>query len=223
MVASESPHFIGGITMTTRIRFLALGALACAAVFLSAGRSEAQYRGIRTGRVYPPFSPNRMPGWDWRRTYPWSPYNYGRNPYNPIRYPYIAPYPVYAPYVAPYPVPYAVPSTPVPQGAAAGGVSAYPGDMTPTPTGPIKAPPPGAAEIELRVPDGLAQVWFDGENTYTMGTLRYYVTPELPNGKDLHYDVKVQWNRDGRPVTDERQITVRAGEKVVVDLTRPTK
>jgi hypothetical protein len=33
-----------------------------------------------------------LPGWDWWRTYPWSPYNYGRNPYNPIR---IYPYPGY--------------------------------------------------------------------------------------------------------------------------------
>jgi uncharacterized protein (TIGR03000 family) len=207
--------------MTKTFRFLTLGVLAGATVLLAAGNCDAQYFGSRPARIRPNFPPNRMPGWDWRRIYPWSPYNYGRNPYNPIRYPYIAPYPVYAPYDMPYPITYGVPGTPVPQGTS-DGISAYPGDLIPTPTGPIKAPPPGAAEIELRVPDRLAQVWFDGENTYSMGTLRYYVTPELPNGKDLPYDVKVQWNRDGQAVTDQRQITVRAGGKVVVDFTRPT-
>jgi hypothetical protein len=44
---------------------------------------------------------NHMPGWDWQRTYPWSAYNYGRNPYNPI----VVPYPVYSPYVYPAYVP----------------------------------------------------------------------------------------------------------------------
>src|SRR5690242_7879237 len=48
--------------------------------------------------------PRHMPGWDWWRTYPWSPYNYGRNPYNPIVFPYA--YPV------PYPDPVAVPVPP---------------------------------------------------------------------------------------------------------------
>lgn len=45
----------------------------------------------------------RPPGWDWRRIYPYSPYNYGRNPYYgpwnaPPPYPYPMPYPVPTPY-----------------------------------------------------------------------------------------------------------------------------
>src|SRR5262245_50622074 len=51
-------------------------------------------------RPLPPFQPanqpNHMPGWDWWKIYPWSPYNYGRNPYNPIIYPPY--YPDYNPY-----------------------------------------------------------------------------------------------------------------------------
>lgn len=35
---------------------------------------------------------NRMPGWDWWRTYPWSPYNAYRNPYWYYPYtPYVTP------------------------------------------------------------------------------------------------------------------------------------
>lgn len=48
------------------------------------------------------YRPNHhLPGWDWRRTYPYSWYNYGRNPYNPIVVPYYyypQPYPVPVPY-----------------------------------------------------------------------------------------------------------------------------
>jgi hypothetical protein len=51
-----------------------------------------------------PVVPSPMPGWDWWRIYPWSPYNYGRNPYNPIIYPY--PYP-YVPYYGSYSPSYA--------------------------------------------------------------------------------------------------------------------
>jgi hypothetical protein len=49
-----------------------------------------------------------MPGWDWRHIYPWSPENYGRNPYNPIVVPYpyyVDPYPVYTPAPPPVTVP----------------------------------------------------------------------------------------------------------------------
>ena len=66
------------------------------ALLVPAGPGHAQYRVGRRAA----FPPNRMPGWDWWRIYPWSPYNYGRNPYNPawVPYPYYAPYPYYTPY-----------------------------------------------------------------------------------------------------------------------------
>jgi uncharacterized protein (TIGR03000 family) len=216
--------------MVKPLRLFTLGVLACSAVLLLAGNCQAQYRGYGRGG-YRPFPPNRMPGWDWWRIYPWSPYNYGRNPYNPIRVPYIAPYPVYTPYAMPYGVPYQEPYAapyvaaypPADGGLASGGGAAYQGDMAPTPTGPITSPPPGAAEIKLFVPDRFATVWFDGENTSSMGTSRYYVTPELPKGRDFHYDVKAQWNQGGRTVVEERKITVRAGETAVVDFTKPAQ
>lgn len=48
------------------------------------------------------YRPAAMPGSDWWRTYPYSAYNYGRNPYNPIVVP--VPYPTYynSYYVNPY-------------------------------------------------------------------------------------------------------------------------
>ena len=55
-----------------------------------------------------------MPGWDWWRTYPWSPYNAWKNPYWYPPYNGNYPYPpgaVYPDY--PYPVPPPVPLPPV--------------------------------------------------------------------------------------------------------------
>jgi hypothetical protein len=79
--------------------FLAL-ALLCSDLALPS-HAEATFR---RGRYRP--GPGPMPpGWDWWRIYPWSPYNYGRNPYNPavVGYPYIVPtpYPVYSPMGSP--------------------------------------------------------------------------------------------------------------------------
>lgn len=69
------------------------------------------FRGRFARPVYyrpPVTSTTHMPGWDWWRIYPYSPYNYGRNPYNPIILPYVYP----MPYPTPYPVPYSYPTYP---------------------------------------------------------------------------------------------------------------
>ena len=76
--------------------FLFASLLGCVVVLTAADTAQAQY--LRGRNV-----PNRriLPGSDWWRIYPWSRYNYGRNPYNPI----ILPYPYPTPYPAPYPYP----------------------------------------------------------------------------------------------------------------------
>jgi uncharacterized protein (TIGR03000 family) len=156
-----------------------------------------------------------MPGWDWRRIYPWSPYNYGRNPYYPAVYPYVVPYPVYSPYPA---TGYA-PNTPVGPGSASPAGYYTEQEPLPDPTGRISSPPPNAALIRLYVPDEFAQVWFDGVQTSSVGTTRYYVTPELD--KTYHYQVKARWRRNGQAVTEERRITVSPNQSAVVDFTKP--
>ena len=100
--------------MEKSVRVLAIVLLSTVALLLPAGSAEAQGpRGMGRAPLPPAvLPPNRMFGWDWWRTYPWSPYNYGRNPYNPavVPYPYVVPYryPVYNPYPIynPYPVYY---------------------------------------------------------------------------------------------------------------------
>ena len=63
--------------------------------------------------VYPPNYDTRMPGSDWWRIYPWSPYNAWQNPYWYPPYNRNYPYPPGAAYpVYPYPVPSPAPPLP---------------------------------------------------------------------------------------------------------------
>jgi uncharacterized protein (TIGR03000 family) len=151
-----------------------------------------------------------MPGWDWWRTYPWSPYNYGRNPYNPIiyPYPYVAgyPYPVYPPYDPGY-----VPASPP---------VVYRAASEPSVSGPLSSPPPGTALIRLRAPSEWAKVEFDGEETSRMGLNRTFVTPTLQPGKTYSYVMTVTWTQNGKPMSAERTIRVKAGQITQVNLRR---
>jgi uncharacterized protein (TIGR03000 family) len=194
--------------------------LPLAALLLGAASAEAQmFRGVPHVSSYHPvmpvMNPQHMPGWDWWRIYPWSPYNYGRNPYNPI----ILPYPMY---YSGYPYPLYVPPAP---GYASGYAGAVPQLSQPSPVQPTAGPaiaPPDAALVVVRVPDPSAQVLFNGEQTYTRGqTVRQFATPELAAGKTYSYTVTASWTRDGQPVTEERQVKVRRGQVSTVDFTQP--
>ena len=199
--------------MANRTRLTVAAVAACFAALAAAAPAEA--RVVR--RVYAPVVrpyPYRLPAWDWRRIYPWSPYNYGRNPYNPI----IVPYP--PPYYPPYPPP----AYGIDNAAAADGAvlltSASQQVLMPHPSGEVRTPPPDAAVVQVRVPDASAHVLFDGERTYTAGTTRYFVTPDLPEGK-YHYTLSASWAQGGDTVTKERDIEVTAGHTTVVDFARP--
>src|SRR5262249_6280644 len=173
------------------------------------GYARPGYSGYRPP-VYPP---NRMPGWDWWRTYPWSPYNYGRNPYNPAIIPY--------PYVSSYYYPVATPA--LPDGALVPTASAQQ-VLVPHPVSGYTIPPANAAVIEVRVPDTFAEVTFDDIRTSSLGATRYYVTPELRPGKTYQYTVGVSW-RDlaGRPVSRQRTVKVVAGHTSVVDFSQAAR
>jgi uncharacterized protein (TIGR03000 family) len=201
----------------TRARLIVLALLAGA--ILMALPAECAAQRFRRAPVFPP---NRMPGWDWWRTYPWSPYNYGRNPYNPavVPYPYPYVYPSY--YYAPYP-PYPVGPSALADGAIVPTASA-PQVVVPHPVSGYTEPPADAAVLELRVPDTFAAVTFDGVRTSSLGDTRWYVTPELQPGKSYHYTVAVTWSDlEGKPATRERTVKVLAGHTSVVDFTQAAR
>ena len=92
----------------------------------------------------------------------------------------------------------------------------------PQASGPVKEPPADAAVIVVHVPDASAEVLFDGERTYTAGTTRYFVTPDLPDGQTEKYTVSARWKQHGESVKREHKIEAEAGQVQVVDFMRRT-
>jgi len=79
------------------------------------------------------------------------------------------------------------------------------------------------ALLEVRVPTADAEVWVEGKKTSTTGTNRRYVSPPLTPGHKYAYEIRVRWSEGGREVSQTREVTVRAGERVAVDFTAPPK
>lgn len=71
--------------------------------------------------------------------------------------------------------------------------------------------------LEVRVPDG-ADVWIDGHQTRQRGTIREFQSPPLQPGQDYRYEVRASWMEDGRRVDRTKEVAVRAGERVSVDM-----
>jgi uncharacterized protein (TIGR03000 family) len=100
---------------------------------------------------------------------------------------------------------------------------------SPAAPGQTLVPPPGEAaapqqadsraRIWLRVPADAA-VWFEGIKTRQTGAERYFFSPPLAPGVTYAYDVEARWKEGGKPVERQRQIVVRAGDSLRVDLTR---
>jgi uncharacterized protein (TIGR03000 family) len=185
-----------------------LAVVALAVVALLAPAHPAHATIFRRRVAYRPyFPPNHMPGWDWWRTYPYSPYNYGRNPYNPI-FPYpVPPGPFYlTPTVSAYPA-----QPPAPNIGT--GITNSPVSVSPTPTTGV---------VRVLLPDTFASVQFNGEPISGVGSTRYYVSPPMQAGQVNAYNITASWTGDvGQPVTQHRIAKVSPGQTTVVDFGRP--
>jgi uncharacterized protein (TIGR03000 family) len=70
--------------------------------------------------------------------------------------------------------------------------------------------------VNLRVPSD-AKIWIDGSPTKQTGTTRSFESPPVAVGPEYGYQIRIQWNRDGKDVTQTRKVTVHAGD--VINLT----
>jgi uncharacterized protein (TIGR03000 family) len=139
-------------------------------------------------------------------------YSPGPNPifglpgaYNPAQYSYPAPG-VYGGTVF---KPFAMPTLST-------GVPAY---NVPPP--PAEWPAVTSARVTVRVP-AEAKLWVDGKLRKPTWPARDFVTPPvLRAGLTYQYTFRAEWTRDGRPVTRERPVTVRATGSTDVDFTKP--
>jgi uncharacterized protein (TIGR03000 family) len=85
-----------------------------------------------------------------------------------------------------------------------------------SPPATIEASTKRPARINLLVPAD-AKIWFDESQTNQTGAVRSFESPPLPGDRDYNYQVRIQWKRDGKDVSEARKIIVHAGE--VINLT----
>jgi uncharacterized protein (TIGR03000 family) len=77
-----------------------------------------------------------------------------------------------------------------------------------------------AVRINLRVPAD-AKIWFDGSQTIQTGTARRFESPPLAVGPEYAYQVRIQWERDGKKVEQTSQVIVHAGVTYEENRPRP--
>ncbi len=82
------------------------------------------------------------------------------------------------------------------------------------------APQDDRANIRVILPRADAKVWFSDSPTEQSGQMRRYVSPKLSLDKDYSYEVKAQWEENGKLVTRTKHVTVSANSTVSVDFTR---
>jgi uncharacterized protein (TIGR03000 family) len=89
----------------------------------------------------------------------------------------------------------------------------------PKPDKTSEAAPP-AATILVSLPAD-AKLSIDDSPTTSTGPSRVFVSPALAADRDFHYTLKAEVVRDGKPITMEKQVTVRAGRETPVTFTLP--
>jgi uncharacterized protein (TIGR03000 family) len=80
---------------------------------------------------------------------------------------------------------------------------------------------PACADIEVRLPQADARVSVDGQLTPTHGNLRRLQSPPLAGGQEYEYRIEAIWHEEGRSVSRERVVRLRAGSRALVDFTQP--
>src|SRR5262249_14957397 len=77
-----------------------------------------------------------------------------------------------------------------------------------------------SAVINLQVPSD-AKIWFDQTQTKQTGTMRSFESPSLDVGSEYAYQIRIQWKRDGKDITETRQVTLHAGDVINLTLGSP--
>jgi uncharacterized protein (TIGR03000 family) len=143
----------------------------------------------------------------WYRGGCWSGYSWGR--------------PCYSYYGGPaYYLGYNYPSFP----SYADGVLAGPADVSGGPTTAqtgLTAAGANTATVEVRLPKENAGVWFDNDRMGQTGLKRVFRSEAFDPNREYTYDVTARWTEGDQQVERRRTVTIRAGQRSVVDFTSP--
>jgi uncharacterized protein (TIGR03000 family) len=78
----------------------------------------------------------------------------------------------------------------------------------------------GETQLQVIVPDEQAQLWLDGLRMSSTGATRNFGFPDEGPGQTYMHKLTVSWMRDGKPITQEREVQVPGGKLAVIDFTR---
>lgn len=90
--------------------------------------------------------------------------------------------------------------------------SAVPTEAPAEPT-PADAPADDSAAIEVTLPAG-AKVFVNGVLTTSTGSSRSYVSKGLLQGRTYSYKLRVEFERDGQKVVEQKAVQMRSGDRV---------
>jgi uncharacterized protein (TIGR03000 family) len=71
----------------------------------------------------------------------------------------------------------------------------------------------GSARLIIEVPSD-SKLYIDGKQTTSGADVRHFKTPALESGQTYFYDVKVELEKDGKILTANKRVYVRAGDVV---------
>ncbi|MEZ6141830.1 MAG: TIGR03000 domain-containing protein [Zavarzinella sp.] len=86
----------------------------------------------------------------------------------------------------------------------------------------LPLPNPTAAEIDVEValPTEDAELYVDGEKVAGSGTSRQFGSAVRPGTALYHYELRAEWKIDGKQYTHNKTISVRPGEKQLVQFAK---
>ncbi len=86
---------------------------------------------------------------------------------------------------------------------------------------PVASPFSDDTTITVRVPAN-AEVWIQGKKMKETGTERRFTLPALAPQATYDYDVRVTWSDNGRKVSDDHHLKIRAGDHQSITLIAAT-
>jgi uncharacterized protein (TIGR03000 family) len=86
---------------------------------------------------------------------------------------------------------------------------------------PASAPEEQVAYVHVRVAPPHAEISIEGSKTRQIGSSRLFVSPPLNQGQNYVYTIQVSWNENGRVVTQQRKVPIRAGDRISMVFREP--
>jgi uncharacterized protein (TIGR03000 family) len=90
----------------------------------------------------------------------------------------------------------------------------------PTPAAEPTGSPKQTMTVEVRVPAENAMLFVNDTLTKQSGLVRTFESPELTAGSKYQYEIRAEWNANGKKQIARQTVMGKAGDKLVADLAK---